>query len=128
MVHITRAHTLSVAPFITPFTFTQFRMPPTETTSLLPQRQNGESSNGSVGQRPGFFSTDGQPNWVESYKWFIFGTYFNILLVFIPLSFAAHHLNWDVALRFSFSFLAIMPLAKVSEPYRYLSACLALSY
>ncbi|KAF9532141.1 calcium/proton exchanger [Crepidotus variabilis] len=96
-------------------------MSPTETTSLLPQRQNGDSSNHDIEGHPSqqssgftsFFKTEGQPTWAESYKWFFFGTYFNILLVFIPLSFAAHHLNWDVALRFSFSFLAIMPLAKL---------------
>jgi len=37
------------------------------------------------------------------------------MLVFVPLSFLSHHLDWDAALRFSFSFIAIMPLAKVTS-------------
>lgn len=37
----------------------------------------------------------------------------NILLVFVPLSFVSHHLDWDAGLRFLFSFAAIMPLAKL---------------
>ena len=53
------------------------------------------------------------PTWFESYKWFLFNSYFNVLLVFVPLSALAHHLNWVVSLRFGFSFLAIVPLAKV---------------
>lgn len=56
---------------------------------------------------------DGQPGWIQSYKYFFFGSWWNILLVFVPLSFASHHLHWDAALRFSFSFMAIMPLAKL---------------
>ena len=53
------------------------------------------------------------PSFLASFKYFVFGSWFNILLVFIPLSFVSHHLNWDAALRFSFSFLSIIPLAKV---------------
>ena len=53
------------------------------------------------------------PTWFESYKWFLFSSYFNVLLIFVPLSALAHHLNWDVSLRFGFSFFAIVPLAKV---------------
>lgn len=41
-------------------------------------------------------------------------SYFNILLVFVPLAAIAHHLNWDVDLRFVFSLLAIVPLPGVS--------------
>ena len=88
-------------------------MPPTETTSLLPH-SNGPATDTSNRRRSSaLISPEGQPSWVSSYKWFFFGSYFNILLVFVPLSVLAHHLNWDVALRFSFSFIAIMPLAKV---------------
>jgi len=54
-----------------------------------------------------------EPSSAESWRYFILGSYFNILLFFIPLSAAAHHLNWDAAFRFSFSFLAIVPLAKL---------------
>lgn len=53
------------------------------------------------------------PPWLDSYKFFVFGSWFNVLLFFIPLSFLSHFLNWDAALRFSFSFFAIIPLAKV---------------
>ncbi|KAF8965287.1 Sodium/calcium exchanger protein-domain-containing protein [Flammula alnicola] len=60
-----------------------------------------------------FLKADGQPSWIQSYKWYIFSSYFNVLLVFVPLSAIAHHLQWDVALRFGFSFFAIMPLAKL---------------
>jgi Ca2+:H+ antiporter len=44
---------------------------------------------------------------------FFFFSWFNILLVFVPLSAAAHYGNWDAKFRFSFSFLAIIPLAKL---------------
>ncbi|CCM04421.1 uncharacterized protein FIBRA_06598 [Fibroporia radiculosa] len=54
---------------------------------------------------------EGQPSWLASYRFFLFGSWVNVLLIFIPLSFASHVLNWDAALRFSFSFFAIMPLA-----------------
>lgn len=56
---------------------------------------------------------EGEPSWLQSYRWFFFGSWVNVLLVFVPLSAAAHYLNWDAALRFSFSFLAIVPLAKL---------------
>ena len=54
-----------------------------------------------------------QPSYAQSFHFFLFCTWWNILLVFIPLSFASYHLNWDVGLRFGFSFMAIMPLAQV---------------
>lgn len=92
-----------------------------ETSPLL---QNGHSNGGSqhqfVHRFAHFLSTpDDEPTWLASYKFFIFGSYFNILLVFIPLSFISHWLDWDAALRFSFSFIAIMPLAKVHTPCAY---------
>ena len=59
------------------------------------------------------FKAEGQPSWLSSFKFFFFGSWLNILLVFVPLSAVAHHLNWDAALRFGFSFVAIMPLAAV---------------
>lgn len=68
---------------------------------------------------------DGEPTWIESYRHFFFGSWLNLFLLFVPLSFASHWSHWDAALRFSFSFVAIIPLAKVSlEPYvllRYLN-------
>lgn len=96
-------------------------MPATETTRLLPSHQNGNRNGDHDGMPPSslgsrfstFFKGEGEPSWLASYKWFFFGSYFNIFLVFVPLCVVGHHLNWDVALRFSFSFLAIIPLAKV---------------
>ncbi|KAJ8583987.1 calcium/proton exchanger [Rhizopogon salebrosus TDB-379] len=60
-----------------------------------------------------FLKGEGEPSWPQSLKFFIFGTWFNILLVFIPLSFISHYLNWDAGLRFICSFIAILPLAKL---------------
>ncbi|KAI0748486.1 calcium/proton exchanger [Daedaleopsis nitida] len=83
----------------------------TDRTPLL------EHGNGAQPPKPFFarlvdsFAAEGQPSFLQSYKYFFFGSYLNILLVFIPLSFISHFLNWDAALRFSFSFIAIMPLA-----------------
>ena len=89
-------------------------MSPTETTALLPTQNN---TNHVDDHTPmtflSFIKGEGEPSWFQSYKWFIFSSYFNVLLVFVPLSALAHHLDWDVSLRFSFGFLAIVPLAKV---------------
>ena len=88
-------------------------MSPTDRTPLL------ENGNGAQPPKPFFarladsLSTEGQPSWLHSYKFFIFGSYLNILLVFVPLSIISHNLHWDAALRFGFSFIAIMPLAAV---------------
>ncbi|RPD66481.1 calcium/proton exchanger [Lentinus tigrinus ALCF2SS1-7] len=83
----------------------------TDRTPLL------ENGHGAQPPKPFFarladsLSVQGQPSWLASYKFFLFGSYLNILLVFVPLSFLSHFLDWDAALRFSFSFIAIMPLA-----------------
>jgi hypothetical protein len=77
-------------------------MSPSQT--LLPPIENGTDRG------------DSEPTWIESYKWFLFSSYFNVLLVFVPLSALAHYLAWDVSLRFGFSFMAIVPLAKVLLP------------
>ena len=55
---------------------------------------------------------EGEPGWIQSYKYF-FSAKINVLLILVPLSVAAHYLHWDAALRFGFSFFAIVPLAKV---------------
>ncbi|KAF5380913.1 hypothetical protein D9615_004160 [Tricholomella constricta] len=84
---------------------------PTESTSLL---------NGNSRPRRSFLqrvatvvAARDEPSWFASYRWLILGSYLNILLLFIPLSFFSHHLHWDAGLRFSFSFVAIIPLAKL---------------
>jgi len=56
---------------------------------------------------------EGEPSWVDSYKWFIFGSWANLLLLLVPVAAASHYFNWDAPLRFGFSFVAIIPLAKV---------------
>ncbi|KAF7363943.1 Vacuolar calcium ion transporter [Mycena sanguinolenta] len=58
-------------------------------------------------------TAEGEPSWKSSFRFFIFGSYLNLFLLFVPLSAIAHYLNWDAALRFSFSFIAIIPLAKL---------------
>lgn len=85
--------------------------PPTDTTPLL-ENGNGYHEPRSFTHRVvDVLKAEGEPSWLASYRYFIFGSWVNVLLLFIPLSFIAEFLNWDAALRFSFSFLAIMPLA-----------------
>ncbi|KAI0683711.1 Calcium/proton exchanger [Cytidiella melzeri] len=91
---------------------------PTAITDRTPLLQNG-NGNGASHRRA--FSEHlaaflkpaehGEPGWLHSFKFFFFGSWMNLFLVFVPLSAIAHYLNWDAALRFSFSFIAIMPLA-----------------
>ena len=92
-------------------------MSPTDRTPLL---ENGNGVNAhehrlSYWERlvNAFTVPDDQPGWIQSSKFFFFGSWMNVMLVFVALSFVSHHLNWDAPLRFSFSFIAIMPLAKV---------------
>jgi Ca2+:H+ antiporter len=56
---------------------------------------------------------EGEPSWLNSFRWFIFGSWLNLLLLLVPVAAAAHYLNWDAPLRFGFSFVAIIPLAKL---------------
>lgn len=99
---------------------------PSDTTPLLlsPRLENGNGATGrplSYSQRfSGFFKAgDDEPSWFKSYKFFFFGSWFNVMLVFVPLSFLSNFLHWDAALRFAFSFVAIMPLAKVRNTLVY---------
>ncbi|KAI0063395.1 Calcium/proton exchanger [Artomyces pyxidatus] len=55
---------------------------------------------------------EGEPSWFESYK-FLMTSWFNVLLVLVPLAFLADALEWSSTLRFAFSFFAIIPLAKL---------------
>ncbi|KAK0496466.1 calcium/proton exchanger [Armillaria luteobubalina] len=56
---------------------------------------------------------EGEPSWLNSYKSFLLSSYLNILLLFVPLSAAAHYEDWDAGFRFSFSTIAIVPLFKL---------------
>ncbi|KAL5532807.1 hypothetical protein ACEPAF_4581 [Sanghuangporus sanghuang] len=88
-----------------------------ERTALL--NGNGDALDGSPARIPfarrilRTVKAEGEPSWLESYKFYFFGSWLNILLLFVPLSFLSHWLDWDAGLRFLFSFIAIMPLAKL---------------
>lgn len=95
-------------------------MAPTDPTDTTPLLENGGENGEDLEPRQpfarravAFLKGEGEPTWAASYKYFWFGAWLNLLLIFVPLSFIAHHLNWDAALRFAFSFIAICPLAKV---------------
>uniref|UniRef100_A0A0W0FF66 Vacuolar calcium ion transporter n=1 Tax=Moniliophthora roreri TaxID=221103 RepID=A0A0W0FF66_MONRR len=98
-------------------------MSSSEQTPLLPNgsRDMYASESTLTGGRPSsfyertshFLKAEGEPGYYESFRFFLFGSWLNILLLFVPLSIISHHLNWDAALRFSFSFIAIIPLAKL---------------
>jgi Ca2+:H+ antiporter len=89
---------------------------PTETSALLPNGRNGSNSNPSFAHRiKTLIAAEGEPSWYQSYKFFIFGSWLNLFLLFVPLSVVSHYLQLDAALRFSFSFIAIIPLAKVGH-------------
>ncbi|KAG8746849.1 hypothetical protein FRC10_003371 [Ceratobasidium sp. 414] len=61
----------------------------------------------------GVLQADGEPGWIASTKFLLFSSWFNIFLLFIPLSIASGKFEWDAGLRFAFSFVAIIPLAKL---------------
>ncbi len=87
--------------------------PPSERTALL-TGENGHAPRQSFVQRAlAVIEAKDEPSWGKSLRFFFLGSYLNVLLLFVPLSAVAHYLNWDAALRFSFSFIAIIPLAKV---------------
>ncbi|KIM48760.1 hypothetical protein M413DRAFT_85225 [Hebeloma cylindrosporum] len=91
-------------------------MVPSESTPLLPAHNGIADVSDPRPFRERFVSilkAEDEPTWLQSCTWFFFGSWFNVLLVFVPLSVIAHHMHWDVALRFGFSFMAIMPLAKL---------------
>ncbi|KAG1877644.1 calcium proton exchanger [Suillus subalutaceus] len=89
-------------------------MTSSETSPLLENGSHSGQRNLSLTRRVvNFMKGEDEPSWAESFNFFIFGTWFNILLVFIPLSFISHSMDWDAGLIFLFSFLAIVPLAKL---------------
>jgi len=54
-----------------------------------------------------------EPSWLDSFRWFFFGSWLNTLLLFVPVATTAHCLNWEAPLRFGLCFVAIISLAKV---------------
>jgi Ca2+:H+ antiporter len=87
-------------------------LPTSETTPLLPNGQ-AEDNRSPIRRFLDLLKAEGEPSWAISFRWFILSSYLNILTIFIPLSFLSHNLGWDAAYRFTFSFIAIVPLAKV---------------
>ncbi|KAG8978115.1 hypothetical protein FRC05_011231 [Tulasnella sp. 425] len=74
----------------------------------------GRHPNGSSSSRfSAFIKAEGEPSWARSLRFLFLSSHFNLFLVFVPLSVVSYHLNWDAGLRFAFSFLAIVPLAKL---------------
>ncbi|KAG1877648.1 calcium proton exchanger [Suillus subalutaceus] len=85
-----------------------------ETSPLLKNGgYSGHRSSSLTRRVVNFMRGEDEPSWAESFNFFIFGTWFNILLVFIPLSFISHIMDWDAGLIFFFSLMAIVPLAKL---------------
>jgi hypothetical protein len=88
---------------------------PNERSPLL---ENGHGTPENSERRPfgrrvlGFVKGEGQVGFIQSYRFLFLGSWVNLLLLFIPLSCISHYLKWDAGLRFLFSFLAIIPLAK----------------
>ncbi|KAF7799565.1 hypothetical protein EIP86_010802 [Pleurotus ostreatoroseus] len=92
----------------------------TDRTPLLPTSNGNSSPNGrSASPKPQtalqkfaeLIKAEDGPSYTASLRYFLFGSWLNILLVFVPLSYCSHVFNWDAGLRFLFSFIAIMPLA-----------------
>lgn len=92
---------------------------PSESDPLLPV-SNGSSPSLNGHAKPTFkahvielIEARDEPTYLSSFRFFLFGSWLNILLIFVPLSVCSHFLGWDAGLRFAFSFIAIMPLAAV---------------
>ena len=92
-------------------------MAPSEQSPLL----NGD---GRRPQPPSFhrklvalLKAEGEPSWLDSFRWFILGSWPNLLLLLVPVAAASHFLDWDAPLRFGFCFVAIIPLAKVRTTF-----------
>ncbi|CAE6401428.1 unnamed protein product [Rhizoctonia solani] len=86
----------------------------TDETQPLLSNGNGHDRERSFVQKvKEVFIAEGEPGWIESSRFIILGSWFNILLVFIPLALVAEKLEWDAGLRFAFSFIGIIPLARL---------------
>ncbi|WWC61086.1 uncharacterized protein I303_103664 [Kwoniella dejecticola CBS 10117] len=76
-------------------------MPTQETTPLLGSNRGHEGNTSTPPFNP-----------LKSSRYLLLGSWINVLLVAVPLSFIADGLHWSAAARFATSFLAIVPLAK----------------
>jgi hypothetical protein len=94
-------------------------MPPSEQSPLLNGDGRRRQSRSYYEQSLALLKAEDEPSWRDSFRWFVFGSWANILLLLVPVAAASHLLDWDAPLRFGFCFIAIVPLAKVrtySEP------------
>ena len=91
-----------------------YPMSPSEQSPLLNGDGQRRQSPSSYQQRLlALLKAEGEPSWLDSFRWFIFGSWANVLLLLVPVAAASHFLDWDAPLRFGFCFIAIVPLAKV---------------
>ena len=88
-------------------------MSPTEVSPLLSGDWQRRRSPSFYQKLLALLKAEGEPSWLDSFRWFIFGSWANLLLLLVPVAAASHYLNWDAPLRFGFCFVAIIPLAKV---------------
>lgn len=86
-----------------------------EREPLLGTPTGASTGNGATSPRPRQSSAGSGPvpTLAQSLHWFLFNSYLNLLLAFVPLGFLAEKLGWSALARFSLNFLAIVPLAKL---------------
>ncbi|WRT67159.1 calcium/proton exchanger [Kwoniella shivajii] len=77
-------------------------MPTQENTPLLGLTRGHDGASTKVPFKP-----------LKSTRYLLLGSWINVLLIAVPLSFIADLLHWSAAARFATSFLAIVPLAKL---------------
>ncbi|KAN0123716.1 H+/Ca2+ exchanger Vxc1-like protein [Russula decolorans] len=88
-------------------------MPPSEQSPLLNGDGRRRQSRSYYEQSLALLKAEDEPSWRDSFRWFVFGSWANILLLLVPVAAASHLLDWDAPLRFGFCFIAIVPLAKL---------------
>ena len=88
-------------------------MSPSEQSPLLNGEWRQRQSRSYYQKLVALLKAEDEPSWLDSCRWFILGSWANLLLLLVPVAAASHYLNWDAPLRFGFCFIAIVPLAKV---------------
>ena len=88
-------------------------MSPSEQSPLLNGEWRPRQSRSYYQKLVTLLKAEDEPSWLDSFRWFILGSWVNLLLLLVPVAAASHCLNWDAPLRFGFCFIAIVPLAKV---------------
>ena len=88
-------------------------MSPSEQSPLLNGDGRRRQSLSRYQKMLALLKAEDEPSWSDSFRWFVFGSWANLLLLLVPVAAASHFLNWDAPLIFGFCFIAIIPLAKV---------------